>query len=72
MGGEEELGTIRGNWNDLWCVWGDFNVICLPSEQNTGGSVSSTMRRFSKFLDELGFKGIFFRLGCFRSKTSSC
>ena len=28
-----EMGAIRGLWNELWCVVGDFNMIRFPSEE---------------------------------------
>ncbi|RVW38201.1 hypothetical protein CK203_116611 [Vitis vinifera] len=31
-----ELGAIRGLWNELWCVAGDFNMIRFPFERSRG------------------------------------
>ena len=42
----EELGAIRGLWNDPWCIGGDFNMIKFPNERRRGGRMSSSMRRF--------------------------
>ena len=49
----EELGTIRGLWQDLWCIQGDFNVIRFAREMNNVLRVSSAMRRFSKVIEDL-------------------
>ena len=45
-----ELGAIRGLWNELWCVAGDFNMIRFPSERSRGGRMSPTMRSLAKVL----------------------
>lgn len=29
----KECGALRGLWENLWCIGGEFNVICLPPEQ---------------------------------------
>ena len=31
----EELGAIRGIWNDPWCLGGDFNVIFSQREKSS-------------------------------------
>ena len=31
----EELGAIRGIWNDPWCLGGDFNVILSQRERSS-------------------------------------
>ena len=28
---QDELGVVKGLWEDPWCVRGDFNVISFPS-----------------------------------------
>ena len=43
----EELGAIRGLWDDPWCIGGNFNMIRFPRERNREGSISGSMRRFS-------------------------
>ena len=30
----EELGAIRGSWDDLWCLGGNFNVILSQRERS--------------------------------------
>ena len=49
----DELGTIRGLWQDPWCLGGDFNVIRLLGERNRISRLSSAMRRFSEIIDDL-------------------
>ena len=52
----EELGAIHGLWNDPWCIGGDFNMIRFPNERRRGGRMSSSMRRFSKVIDDLDLR----------------
>ena len=62
----EELGAIRGLWDDPWCLGGgDFNMIGFPSEQNREGRISGDMRRFFEVIDELGLEDIPLQGGCF-------
>ncbi|RVX05174.1 hypothetical protein CK203_020059 [Vitis vinifera] len=35
----EELGAIRGLWEDPWCLGGDFNVIFIPAGKEQTGKV---------------------------------
>ncbi|RVW93853.1 Zinc finger CCCH domain-containing protein 37 [Vitis vinifera] len=54
----EELGAIRGLWNDPWCIGGDFNMIRFPNERRRGGRVSPSMRRFSEVIDDLDLRDL--------------
>ena len=44
----KELGSIRGLWEEPWCLGGEFNEILSPNERSRGGRISNSMRRFSK------------------------
>ena len=48
-----ELGAIRGLWEDPWCIGGDFNIICFPSERNRLARLNRSIRRFSEVIDDL-------------------
>ena len=50
----EEVGAIRGIWEEPWCLRGDFNIILSQSERSRQGRITSTMRRFAQVVDELG------------------
>ncbi|KAJ9695145.1 hypothetical protein PVL29_010576 [Vitis rotundifolia] len=50
----EEIGAIRGLWDEPWCLGGDFNLTLYQSERNRIGRIISVMRRFAQILDELG------------------
>ncbi|RVW55650.1 LINE-1 retrotransposable element ORF2 protein [Vitis vinifera] len=50
----DEIGAIRGLWEEPWCVGGDFNVIRSQNERNRQGRISATMRKFAQVIDELG------------------
>ena len=49
----EELGAIRGIWDDPWCLGGDFNVILSQRERSSQGRLTGAMRRFAQIVDEL-------------------
>ncbi|RVW44615.1 hypothetical protein CK203_110050 [Vitis vinifera] len=49
----EELGAIRGLWEDPWCLGGDFNVILSQRERNRQGRLTGAMRIFAQTVDEL-------------------
>ena len=53
----EELGSIKGLWNDPWCVGGDFNMVIYPGERSKGGGLSASMRRFSEVVEDLELRG---------------
>ncbi|RVX10827.1 hypothetical protein CK203_018354 [Vitis vinifera] len=46
----EELGAIRGLWEDPWCIGGDFNTVRFPEERRNAPSLTANMRRFSESL----------------------
>ncbi|WKA02253.1 hypothetical protein VitviT2T_020466 [Vitis vinifera] len=61
----EEIGAIRGLWEDPWCVGGDFNITLFQRERNRQGRISSAMRRFAQVADELGLRDIPMQGGVF-------
>ena len=50
----EEIGAIRGIWEEPWCVGGDFNIIFSQRERSRQGRITSAMRRFVQIIDDLG------------------
>ena len=54
----EELGTIRGLWQDLWCIGGDFNIVRFSSERNRVSRLSSAMRRFMEVIEDLELRDL--------------
>ena len=49
----EELGAIRGIWDEPWCLGGDFNVTLSQRERRRQGSLNGAMRRFAQVVDDL-------------------
>ena len=49
----EELGAIRGLWEDPWCIGGDFNTVRFPEERRNAPSLTTNMRRFSEVIGDL-------------------
>ncbi|RVW72110.1 hypothetical protein CK203_054771 [Vitis vinifera] len=49
----EELGAIRGLWDDPWCLGGDFNIILFQQEGSSQRRITSAMRRFAETVDDL-------------------
>ena len=54
----EELGSIKGLWEDPWCVGGDFNEILYPNERSRDSRISNSMRRFSDILNGLELRDL--------------
>ena len=54
----EELGSIKGLWEEPWCVGGDFNEILSHDERSKGGRTSNSMRRFFDILNDLGLRDL--------------
>ncbi|RVW88719.1 hypothetical protein CK203_043797 [Vitis vinifera] len=61
----EEIGAIRGLWEDPWCVGGDFNITLFQRERSRQGRITSAMRRFAQIADELGLMDIPLQGGVF-------
>ena len=47
----EELNDVQQMWNSSWCVFGDFNVVCYPSERLGCNRLTSHMMDFSDFIE---------------------
>ncbi|RVW48874.1 LINE-1 retrotransposable element ORF2 protein [Vitis vinifera] len=50
----EELGAVRGIWDEPWCLGGDFNSTLYQGERNRQGRITLNMRRFAHIIDDLG------------------
>ncbi|RVW41517.1 Transposon TX1 uncharacterized 149 kDa protein [Vitis vinifera] len=61
----EELGAIRGLWEEPWCLGGDFNITLYIDDRNRTGRITSAMRRFAQIIDELGLVDIPLQGGSF-------
>ena len=61
----EEIGAIRGIWEEPWCLGGDFNIILSQSERSRQGRITSAMRRFAQVVDELGLVDLQLQGGSF-------
>ena len=73
----EELGAIRGLWEDPWCIGGDFNTVRFLKERRNAPRLIAEMRRFSEVIGELGLRdfplagGPFTWIGGLNSQTAS-
>ncbi|RVW39533.1 Transposon TX1 uncharacterized 149 kDa protein [Vitis vinifera] len=73
----EELGAIRGLWEDPWCIGGDFNTVRFLKERRNAPRLIAEMRRFSEVIGELGLRdfplagGPFTWIGGLNSQASS-
>ena len=54
----EDLGGIKGLWEEPWCVAGDFNVVRFLEEQSGGYKLNAEMRRFSEVIKDLELKDL--------------
>ena len=61
----EEIGVIRGIWEEPWCLGGDFNIIISQRERCRQGRITTTMRRFAQIIDELGLVDLLMQGGLF-------
>ena len=61
----EELGAIRGIWEEPWCLGGYFNIIIFQREMSRQGRLTTTMRRFAQIIDELGLVDLSLQGGLF-------
>ena len=61
----EEIGAIRGIWEEPWCLRGDFNITLSQSERSRQGRITSAMRRFAQVVDELGLVDLQMQGGSF-------
>nr|CAN72477.1 hypothetical protein VITISV_022513 [Vitis vinifera] len=50
----DELGAIRGLWEDPWCIGGDFNITLFLRERSSQRRMNSAMRKFAEIVDDLG------------------
>ena len=54
-----DLGAIRGLWNDLSCIGGDFTVVRFLGERfGANTRLCATMRRFTKVIEDLQLRGL--------------
>ena len=67
----DELGAIRGLWNDSWCIGGDFNITRFPNEWIREGRITASMRRFSQVIDDLELRDFLVQGGQFTWKGGS-
>ena len=60
-----ELGAVRGLWNNPWCVAGDFNITSFSEERSGEGRLTGGMRRFSNVIEHLELRDLPFQGGPF-------
>ncbi|RVW26389.1 putative ribonuclease H protein [Vitis vinifera] len=61
----EELGAVRGIWDEPWCLGGDFNSTLYQGERNRQGRITPNMRRFAHIIDDLGLVDLPLQGGAF-------
>ena len=49
----DELIGIQQLWAVPWCYIGDFNIVRFPSELLGGSRLTTAMKNFSEFIEEL-------------------
>ena len=54
----DELGAIKGLWDDPWCVRGDFNSVRFLGEKRNEFNLTAEMRRFFEVNEELRLKDL--------------
>ena len=68
----EELTGLISWWDVLWCLRGDFNIICFPSERLGATTCTRAMYGFSNFISLHGLMDIRMEGGIYTwSNTSS-
>ena len=50
----EEIGVVRGIWDEPWCLGGDFNITLFQRERSRQGRITPTMMRFAYIIGDLG------------------
>ena len=61
----EELGAIRGLWQDPWCLGGDFNVTGSLMERSGSTRFMTEMQRFAEVIEELEVRDLPLQGGSF-------
>jgi hypothetical protein len=54
----EELSGLVSWWGTPWCVGGDFNVVCYPTERLGSDQFTPAMNEFSEFIFSFGLMDI--------------
>lgn len=54
----DELAGLLSGWDLLWCIGGDFNITCFPSERSSDTHSSPILLEFSKFIFVWGHMNI--------------
>ena len=49
---QEELATIRGLWDESWCLADDFNVVWFLVNKSNCKQMTLAMRQLSNFIDK--------------------
>ena len=54
----EELGTIRGLWEDPWSIGSDFNVTIYLVQRSTSSWMIATTERCLKVIEEMELRDL--------------